>query len=433
MANTSISLKKSSVSGRVPKGETLAVGELAINLADALLFSKQSNGNVITIGGSGTKGEKGDVGLKGDKGELGALDLTLDSFTGNGTANSFTLTTTPVNENYTQVVIDGVSQLKTVYTVTGNTLTFAAPPSNNALIEVTTFTGGAKGDKGEAGLTGSAGTKGDKGEVGDKGEKGADGFIGSNGAKGDKGDIGDKGDKGDTGQKGDKGVDGIIGSNGDKGDKGDTGTKGDKGDQGIQGDKGDTGSKGDKGDAGLAGDKGAQGDKGDTGSKGDKGDTGQKGDKGETGQKGDTGSIGLQGDKGDKGSTGAIANYTYVTSNTSANPYDVLIADTSSGAFTISLPGTPTQGQWVKITDPSNWAVNNLTIDRNGSTIEGYADNLDLNIGNIIVEFAFTGNTWVVSSTAGTKGEKGESGTKGDTGSTFTTGKAIAMAIVFGG
>ncbi len=52
MANTII-LKKSSVTGKVPLPADLQVGELAVNLADGLLFSKTVGGSVIQVGGGG--------------------------------------------------------------------------------------------------------------------------------------------------------------------------------------------------------------------------------------------------------------------------------------------------------------------------------------------------------------------------------------------
>jgi hypothetical protein len=52
MANTII-LKKSSVAGKVPLSTDLQVGELAVNLADGLLYSKTTDNSVIQVGGSG--------------------------------------------------------------------------------------------------------------------------------------------------------------------------------------------------------------------------------------------------------------------------------------------------------------------------------------------------------------------------------------------
>ena len=67
-------------------------------------------------------------------------NLNLDQFTGDGSTTGFTLSINPVNENNTQVFIDGVYQQKDGYTTSGTTLTFDTAPPNTATIEVMTFT-----------------------------------------------------------------------------------------------------------------------------------------------------------------------------------------------------------------------------------------------------------------------------------------------------
>jgi hypothetical protein len=68
----------------------------------------------------------------------GPASIILDSFTGNGVQTTFTLSTVPQSENYTFVNIDGVSQLKTDYSLSGANIIFDGAPANGALIEVTT-------------------------------------------------------------------------------------------------------------------------------------------------------------------------------------------------------------------------------------------------------------------------------------------------------
>jgi hypothetical protein len=68
----------------------------------------------------------------------GPASVILDSFTGNGVRTTFTLSTIPQSENYTFVNIDGVSQLKTDYSLSGANIIFDGAPANGALIEVTT-------------------------------------------------------------------------------------------------------------------------------------------------------------------------------------------------------------------------------------------------------------------------------------------------------
>jgi hypothetical protein len=64
--------------------------------------------------------------------------ITLDSFTGNGVQTNFTLSVNPQNENYTSINIGGVGQLKTGYSLAGNTIIFSEAPAVGASIEVTT-------------------------------------------------------------------------------------------------------------------------------------------------------------------------------------------------------------------------------------------------------------------------------------------------------
>jgi hypothetical protein len=65
--------------------------------------------------------------------------LTHDTFTANGSSSTFNLSTAPTDETYTLVNIDGVLQLKSSYTLSGNTITLSETPENGVLIDVTTL------------------------------------------------------------------------------------------------------------------------------------------------------------------------------------------------------------------------------------------------------------------------------------------------------
>ena len=67
-------------------------------------------------------------------------NLNVQTFSGDGSATSFTMSVNPVNENNTIVHIDGVYQQKTSYSTSGTTLSFSAAPANGTTIEVATFT-----------------------------------------------------------------------------------------------------------------------------------------------------------------------------------------------------------------------------------------------------------------------------------------------------
>lgn len=65
--------------------------------------------------------------------------ITVDNFTANGVATAFTLSTTPTSKSYTMVALAGTLQPRSIYTVSGTTLTFSSAPPATAPIEVTTF------------------------------------------------------------------------------------------------------------------------------------------------------------------------------------------------------------------------------------------------------------------------------------------------------
>lgn len=141
-----------------------------------------------------------------------------------------------------------------------------------------------------------------------------------------------------------------------------------------------------------------------------------------TGLVGATGPQGATGPTGPTGATGAAATWTRVTSNYTATSNQQIIADTSTGAFTITLPATPATGNVVRITDGYDWSANNLTVARNGSTIETAAENLVLNLKGVTVELIYDGGTWQVTATVGGVGATGLTGATGTIGLTGATG-----------
>jgi len=72
-------------------------------------------------------------------GAVSGTNLNVDSMTGDGTTVAMTLSIVPVNENNTQVFIDGVYQSKANYSVSGTTLTFSTAPPTGTAVEVMTM------------------------------------------------------------------------------------------------------------------------------------------------------------------------------------------------------------------------------------------------------------------------------------------------------
>lgn len=60
----------------------------------------------------------------------------INNFTGNGSTTTFTLTSAPINENYTSIYINGVYQNKNTYSISGAVITFSQAPPNTSVIEV---------------------------------------------------------------------------------------------------------------------------------------------------------------------------------------------------------------------------------------------------------------------------------------------------------
>jgi hypothetical protein len=116
------------------------------------------------------------------------------------------------------------------------------------------------------------------------------------------------------------------------------------------------------------------------------------------------------------GSQATLTNWTVKTANYTAINTDRIIANTGSGSFTITLPATPTVGHYVSITDGANFSTNSLVVARNGSTIEGQANDVEIDIPYVSLEFLYDGSTWQIISTAGPQGGAGYVGSQGSPG-----------------
>jgi hypothetical protein len=74
---------------------------------------------------------------------------------------------------------------------------------------------------------------------------------------------------------------------------------------------------------------------------------------------------------------------------------DVVFVNSASGAYTVTLPASPTLGDRVRIIDlANNAATNNITAGRNGNNIDGSASNFTIDINNAGVEFIYTNATY---------------------------------------
>jgi hypothetical protein len=96
--------------------------------------------NVIITGGSANYVLKTDGAGNLSWTALPTLTSTVDNFTGNGSQNTYTLSVTPANKNYTTVSYNGALLIRDSYSLSGANIVFANAPANGAKIEVTSLT-----------------------------------------------------------------------------------------------------------------------------------------------------------------------------------------------------------------------------------------------------------------------------------------------------
>jgi len=149
-----------------------------------------------------------------------------------------------------------------------------------------------------------------------------------------------------------------------------------------------------------------------------------------TATQGSTADSALQPDGDGSGLTGIVAGLAWSrkTSNYASANNDAIIADTSGGAWTLTLPASPDIGDLVRVTDGADWATNNLTVARNGSTIEGDAADMAMNIGGVSVDFVYDGSTWQLYAQVGVS--SGDVVT--ETGTQTLTNKTLTSVVMDG-
>tara|TARA_E500000178_G_C16995003_1_gene742699 strand:+ start:37 stop:435 length:399 start_codon:yes stop_codon:yes gene_type:complete len=96
----------------------------------------------------------------------------------------------------------------------------------------------------------------------------------------------------------------------------------------------------------------------------------------------------------------SLTSWSTLTSATTLAVNSRYFANTSSTAFTLTLPATPSAGQYVTIADSGgNFATNSVTLSRNGSNIVGQANDLVLDVSRTVVTLTYSGNAttgWLV-------------------------------------
>jgi hypothetical protein len=123
---------------------------------------------------------------------------------------------------------------------------------------------------------------------------------------------------------------------------------------------------------------------------------------------------------GVSGASGFVGGPKWSAYSSTHTTYDTegVLADTSLGGWTVTLPITPALGNTVSISDQKGtFATNNLTIGRNGENIQGFASNLVCNMNDATFELVYTGTddgwkirTYPGSAPSGYSGYSGQNG-----------------------
>jgi hypothetical protein len=126
------------------------------------------------------------------------------------------------------------------------------------------------------------------------------------------------------------------------------------------------------------------------------------------------------------------SNYVVNSSNFTAVNAGRYALDTSGGQLTVTLPANPSTGDYVRLIDVANFSDNSVIVNRNGSTIEGYSDNFELDLGQSIIEFIYINSNWQIYSSIGQRGPAGEDGTNAAAGDYSTPAQSIAYSVALG-
>jgi hypothetical protein len=115
-----------------------ATGNVALGLATTAVsagtYGSSSNVASITVDSYGRITSASNVAITA----TAAIVSTTDTFTGNGVQTAFVLSQTPYNVNSTSVNINGVTQQRSTYSLSGSTLNLTTAPPSGASVEVTT-------------------------------------------------------------------------------------------------------------------------------------------------------------------------------------------------------------------------------------------------------------------------------------------------------
>ena len=94
------------------------------------------------------------------------------------------------------------------------------------------------------------------------------------------------------------------------------------------------------------------------------------------------------------GTGGDFTTISTKTANYTAASGERIPVNTSAGAVTITLPLSPADGDKIAIVDLGYAATNAITMARNGETIMGVAEDMEITTDNISFELHYIIDDW---------------------------------------
>lgn len=93
------------------------------------------------------------------------------------------------------------------------------------------------------------------------------------------------------------------------------------------------------------------------------------------------------------------ATWSVVTGDITAVANNSYILDSALGTFTVTLPASPSVDDTIRFIDAGSASINNITIARNGSNINGSAENLIIDVGNaeFVMVYMNASDGWIVA------------------------------------
>ncbi len=141
-SNTNVAAYLPTYTGNLSASNLSVTTSANLGAVGNITITGGTSGYVLTTNGSGGLSWAAQSGGGG----TGVAVGSVQEFTANGTGNTYTLSTTPSNEDQITVNIDGVLQLHSSYSVSGNVVTLSGTPVSGAKVEITNYnSGGAAG------------------------------------------------------------------------------------------------------------------------------------------------------------------------------------------------------------------------------------------------------------------------------------------------